>query len=539
MNKLYKSLTAFIFLIASTNLLAVNNHINLTVKGYHSNNERLLENNSILFSGDSFQIEVESKSAIYIYAFLLDSNLNLQQLGGSNSELMVNQGEFINFPNNTNNWYQLDDSVGNETLFFLTSELKIDTSNISSVDELKSKGIVHEFVIRHLSSKVAMRGISDLRDPSDEDLKNSIFVSTKISEDLNKQIGKNSQNTRALEILREPSNLPMTNSATRGVKEVQIFEDASPAVVLIETEYATGSGALISSDGLIFTNSHVVGDAKKVTIYFKPTQAGKYSNNEIKIGMVVNNSEQSDLALIKLLETPRDIRPLSLANPSTIKVGQDVHAIGHPGNGAVWTYTRGYIGQIINDHEWNYGDGIDRSVKMLIQSQTPIMEGNSGGPLLNDDGEVIGVNSFGSDYAGANYAISVKDLEIFLNEKYTIPKAPPKTARAKKASNEYELNIIKITKADWDEDGKKDTLYFLDEDNTGIWETVLVEISGREELIVIDDFDENGTWDRRIIDSNNNSYLDLHIFDQNGDGKADLIGYDDDEDGEVDRYEEV
>ena len=71
MKKLLLSLTALFLLFTSVNGLASNEDINLKVKGYHNNNERLLENNSILFSGDSFQIEVESKSSLYIYAFLL------------------------------------------------------------------------------------------------------------------------------------------------------------------------------------------------------------------------------------------------------------------------------------------------------------------------------------------------------------------------------------------------------------------------------------------------------------------------------------
>ena len=540
MKKLLLSLTAFFLLFTSVNGLASNEDFNLIVKGYHNNNERLLESNSILFSGDSFQIEVESKSSLYIYAFLLDSMNNLQQLGGSNSDPLINQGEFINFPSSASNWYQLDETIGNETLFLLTTESKINTSNISNLDDLNILGSVYSFVIRHLSSKVAMRSISDLNNPLDENLIESVSISSSVDEKIKKQIKNSSQDNFALKILKNSYGYSMGKSETRGIKEVQIFEDMAPSVVYVQNKFGGhGSGGLISNDGLVFTNSHVVGDAKKVTVYFMPKEPGKYTDNEIKIGMVVNNSKNADLALIKLLEIPKDVKPLSLGNPSTIKVGQDVHAIGHPGDGAVWTYTRGYIGQIINNHEWSYGDGVERSAKMIIQSQTPIMEGNSGGPLLNDNGEVIGVNSFGSDYEGANYAISVKDLGNFLNEKYTMPKAPSKTAKAIQASNEYELNIIRITETDYDDDGRKDTVYYLDEDFTNIWETVIIEITGSGELIFIDDYDEDGKWDRKRIDSDNNGYLDFHVFDEDADGEVDTVGYDDDEDGEVDRYEEV
>jgi V8-like Glu-specific endopeptidase len=300
-----------------------------------------------------------------------------------------------------------------------------------------------------------------------------------------------------------------------------------------------GTGVLISNDGLIFTNSHVVGEAKKVHIYFMPKNLGKYSRDDYMLGMVVNNNKNVDLALIKLLKTPFGVKPLTLANVSSIKIGQDVHAIGHPGNGSQWTYTRGYIGQILLNHEWDYNDGIDRKALMVIQSQTPVMGGNSGGPLLNDNGQVIGVNSYGSDYAGANYAVSVKDLKLFLNEKFTIPKAPSKTSKTSKASYEWDANVIRVSKADYDRDGTKDTLYYLDDDNTGIWETILIEITNTDELVVIFDYDEDGNWNEKVINTNSNPQPDFHIYDEDGDGEADYFGYDDNDDWVVDRYEEA
>ena len=167
------------------------------------------------------------------------------------------------------------------------------------------------------------------------------------------------------------------------------------------------------------------------------------------------------------------------------------------------------------------------------------MGGNSGGPLLNDNGKVIGVNSYGSDYAGANYAVSVKDLKLFLNQKYTMPKTPVKDSDAKQASYEWDANVIRVSKIDYDRDGVEDIVYLLDDDNTGIWETALIEIGSNDELVVVYDYDEDGKWNEKIINTNDNPHLDFYIFDQDGDGKADYFGYDDNEDGEIDRYEEV
>jgi hypothetical protein len=270
-----------------------------------------------------------------------------------------------------------------------------------------------------------------------------------------------------------------------------------------------------------------------------PKNSGKYSEDDYMIGMVVNNNKHSDLALIKLINNPIGVKPLSLANASSLKIGQDVHAIGHPGNGSQWTYTKGYIGQILKNHEWSYDDGIDRKAQIVIQSQTPIMGGNSGGPLMNDAGEVIGVNSYGSDYAGANYAVSVKDLKLFLNEKFTITQLPAKTSEASTASYEWDANVIRVSKGDYDQDGMPDTIYFIDDDETGIWETVLIEIANTDDIVVIYDYDEDGNWNEKIVNTNSIPRPDFYMYDQDGDGEADVLGYDDDDDGVVDRYEKV
>jgi len=301
-----------------------------------------------------------------------------------------------------------------------------------------------------------------------------------------------------------------------------------------------GSGALVSRDGHIFTNSHVVGDAKKVHVYFMPKNVGKYSNNDFATGIIVNNNKTVDLALIKLMNTtPVKIKPLNLAQSTSLKIGQDVHAIGHPNGGSDWTYTRGYIGQLLNDHEWGYDDGINRKAKLVIQTQTPIAPGSSGGPLLNDEGLIIGVNTYSGEFAGANYAVSVNDLRLFLNEKIKPSPKTIKTTEAKRVSNETGSNVLNIKRLDYDNDGVKDMVYFLDDDDTGYIERIVIEISNSDEYIIILDYNEDGNWNEKMMNTNKNPELDFHIFDYDGDGKADMHGYDDNDDGEIDRYEKV
>ena len=546
MNVSIKSYIAFAFLAVSISSYALNEDIKLTVKGYHNEHTRILDNNSVLFSGDSFRLKVEALSDLYIYAFLIDSNNNVQQLQSQNSNSFITKDQSISFPSsNTKDWYRLVGNTGIETLIIVSSPNKLNTAQITNADQLNlletSKVTLEKFIIKHLSAKLAMRGISDLDNILDEQLTSKATLPQTISEIVAPILSANDSSSKTIiQIMKDSINNELINSSkTRGVKEVRIFEDSAPAVVFVETTMGHGTGALVSNDGLIFTNSHVVGEAKKVYVYFMPKNSGKYSQDDYMVGMVVNNNKNVDLALIKLLKNPFGVKPLPLANVSSIKIGQDVHAIGHPGNGSQWTYTRGYIGQILKNHEWDYDDGIDRKALMVIQSQTPVMGGNSGGPLLNDNGEVIGVNSYGSDYAGANYAVSVKDLKLFLNEKFTIPKAPPKTSKTSQASYDWDANVIRVSKGDYDRDGTKDTLYYIDDDNSGIWETILIEIANKDELVVIFDYDEDGNWNEKVINTNSNPKPDFHIYDEDGDGEADYFGYDDNDDWVVDRYEEA
>ena len=118
-------------------------------------------------------------------------------------------------------------------------------------------------------------------------------------------------------------------------------------------------------------------------------------------------------------------------------------------------------------------------------------------------------------------------------------KAPPKTSKTSQASYDWDANVIRVSKGDYDRDGTKDTLYYIDDDNSGIWETILIEIANKDELVVIFDYDEDGNWNEKVINTNSNPKPDFHIYDEDGDGEADYFGYDDNDDWVVDRYEEA
>jgi S1-C subfamily serine protease len=202
---------------------------------------------------------------------------------------------------------------------------------------------------------------------------------------------------------------------TRGARNIAIFRDAAPAVVVVLTNDGLGSGSLLDN-GTILTNWHVVSGNKQVNVLFKPADPlGKPSNQDMIAADVVKVDRNRDLALLQPRALPsRLTKRIKIVPNDNLEVGADVHAIGHP-TGEAWTYTTGIVSQIRPDYEWSGGPKDVKHHATVIQTQTPINPGNSGGPLLEDTGMLVGVNSFGArDTQGINFAIAAKDIRSFL-----------------------------------------------------------------------------------------------------------------------------
>jgi S1-C subfamily serine protease len=216
--------------------------------------------------------------------------------------------------------------------------------------------------------------------------------------------------------------------ATRGERDIAVFQKAAPAVVLVLVgKESIGSGAIITKDGKVITNWHVVGSSPRATVVLKPKDSSDLKK-ELAFSATVEKVDQiTDLALLKITAPPSFLTSLDFANTASLNIGQDVHAIGHP-NGAVWTYTKGLISQMRPNHEWKTESGINHRAN-VIQTQTPINPGNSGGPLLDDSARLIGVNSFKSGGEGLNYAISVDAVRDFLTREGSRVAAPSPQAK--------------------------------------------------------------------------------------------------------------
>lgn len=170
---------------------------------------------------------------------------------------------------------------------------------------------------------------------------------------------------------------------------VDIYQNANPGVVAIQVLTADGnglgSGFVIDEEGHILTNFHVVEGVSEVEVDFP-------SGYKIR-GRVIGTDTDSDIAVVKVDAPPEELHPLPLGDSSEIKVGQTVVAIGSPFrfNGTMTTGIISSLGRTLSSLRTAPG-GSFFTAGDIIQTDAAINPGNSGGPLLNLDGEVIGVN---------------------------------------------------------------------------------------------------------------------------------------------------
>jgi S1-C subfamily serine protease len=164
----------------------------------------------------------------------------------------------------------------------------------------------------------------------------------------------------------------------------------SPSVVLIEVNSeldsflptgGLGSGFVYDTEGHIITNYHVVNGASRIDVTFFD---GRLARAEV-VGM----DADSDLAVIQVQDIdPATLKPLALGDSSALRVGEGVIAIGNP-FGQSWTMTEGIVSALGRSNPSETGF----SIPQMIQTDAAINPGNSGGPLLNLQGQVIGITT--------------------------------------------------------------------------------------------------------------------------------------------------
>ena len=166
---------------------------------------------------------------------------------------------------------------------------------------------------------------------------------------------------------------------------VALYENVSPGTVAIFTDSGQGSGFVYDDRGHIITNYHVIEGAQTVEV--------RFTSGFMAYGTVVGTDLDSDLAVVKVDAPTDDLHPLPLGDSSALKVGQTVIAIGNP-FGLESTMTVGIISALGRtlDSQHSTPDGAIFSAGDIIQTDAASNPGNSGGPLFNLNGEVIGIN---------------------------------------------------------------------------------------------------------------------------------------------------
>jgi 2-alkenal reductase len=191
---------------------------------------------------------------------------------------------------------------------------------------------------------------------------------------------------------QDPQTITVTSLLGEQDQFISIYKSVSPGVVSIKTydangtEQGLGSGWVYSSEGYIVTNNHVVDGAAKLEVDF---QSGFKTYGE-----VIGTDAHADLAVIKITAPAGELIPLKLGDSDVLNVGQIVVAIGNP-FGLDSTMTTGIVsalGRAMPSGVSSAPGGGFFSSSDIIQTDAALNPGNSGGPLLNLDGEVVGVN---------------------------------------------------------------------------------------------------------------------------------------------------
>ena len=209
-------------------------------------------------------------------------------------------------------------------------------------------------------------------------------------------------------------NEPATDASTESLPIEQIVRNSLPAMVQIHTTDGSGSGFFITSEGLVATNAHVVGTEQSVRVIT--------SDRKTLVSDHIYVDHDRDLALIKV--AVHDVSFLRL-NPSLPNPGAEVIAIGTPGINDVAeqsllpnSVSKGVVSGIRTFSDTTIAN-VSRRAGNWIQTDTTINHGNSGGPLINHAGLVVGINTLGfggTGTPGINFALASPELITVVRE---------------------------------------------------------------------------------------------------------------------------
>lgn len=204
------------------------------------------------------------------------------------------------------------------------------------------------------------------------------------------------------------SSIPVLAFDKEELSIISLYEKINPAIVCVDSHVSDGiscgTGCIIDKRGIILTSAHVIDVGKNVVVTM-------FNGQDYNAKVIKRLGENKDIALLKI-DVPIELKTVKFGNSEKIKVGQKVLAIGNP-FGFNGTLTQGIISRI------DY-------TKNRIQTDAAINPGSSGGPLLNRDGEIIGINQaiYNPDNnisnIGIGFAIPINLVKEYLKENNAI-----------------------------------------------------------------------------------------------------------------------
>jgi S1-C subfamily serine protease len=208
----------------------------------------------------------------------------------------------------------------------------------------------------------------------------------------------------------EALHISIYETANRGVVNISTSA-VRPETLLLATEIeGNGSGIVLDQQGHVLTNYHVISDSQKISVTL--------FNGEVYPATLVGQDPHNDVAVIQVSAPETSLFPIPMGDSSNLKVGQHIVAIGNP-FGLERTMTTGIISSLNRQITSKTG----RKIHSIVQIDAALNQGNSGGPLLNSRGELIGMNTAiatrSGDNAGIGFAIPINTIKRVVTQLLT------------------------------------------------------------------------------------------------------------------------
>jgi len=218
------------------------------------------------------------------------------------------------------------------------------------------------------------------------------------------------QNQMSERDVKDVVAIAMASATPRIPDAVQVYQVIQPSIVFIEVGFVDengksvnglGTGVVIDDAGDIATSLHVVGDSNNIQVTFADGSKSK--------AFVLAKTPEQDLAVLRAFSTPPLIYPATLGNPGSLLVGDDVFVVGNP----FGLYSSMSAGVVSGFNRSFQPIGADQALEGLIQFDAAANPGNSGGPLLDKNGRVVGIVTGlvnpgeGNFFVGIGFAVPI------------------------------------------------------------------------------------------------------------------------------------